>query len=153
MKYLAVIVTILTAISFGGCRPRASAATPPVMRLGEDACDECRMAIDDLRFAAARVQADGQALRFDDIGDMLLHGADPTGPGIATWVWDYHTQQPLDAEAAWFVRGDSLQTPMGHGIAAFAERPAAAALAAEIDGVTLTYSELIALFTTNEAPK
>ena len=46
-------------------------AQPPEIHYGEDVCDACGMLISEAKFAAASVDQDGTAHKFDDIGDLL----------------------------------------------------------------------------------
>ena len=129
-----------------GCTARDPLA-PPEIRYGEDVCAECGMIISEPRFAAGLVlgPAGGEALAFDDIGDMLAWArAHPEAEVSRWWVHDYASEAWLDARAASFVRAKALRTPMDHGLAAFAEPGAAAAMAAELGGEVLGFAALAA---------
>jgi copper chaperone NosL len=132
-----------------GCARGSAEPAPPEIRYGEDICQECQMIISDPRFAAGYAYEIGpgryQSLAFDDIGDMLAHAArHPEHAVVAWYVHDYHSQEWLDATQAIYVRSSALHTPMGHGLAAFADPAAAQALAAERGGTVLTWEELTA---------
>lgn len=121
--------------------------TPPEIVYGEDVCDQCGMIISDDRFAAALViekaANDFQYLLFDDAGEMFAFVAEDNGQSkIASWfVHDYNSREWLDATSAWFVVADSLQTPMGFGIAASAQELEAQALAQESGGEVLSFAQ------------
>jgi copper chaperone NosL len=111
---------------------------PPTVRFGEEACAGCRMIISDERFAAAVVTADGDALKFDDIGCLIEHEADQVRPDAAYWVRDSRSREWLDARQAVFVHSPSVASPMGFGLAARPPGPAAD----EPAGRTLRFDEL-----------
>lgn len=131
-----VIVVALTAC--GG----ESRSGPPEIHLGRDACDQCHMIISEVRYAAAYRDRNGDPFVFDDIGDLVLH-ADKAGvsDSMTAWVHDYDTEKWIDAPTAWYVHS-SIQTPMGHGIVAFAKEEAARRFAEEHDGTVLKFAEL-----------
>jgi copper chaperone NosL len=115
---------------------------PPKIEYGYDLCEACGMLIDDPRHAAATVTLDGTAHKFDDIGDMVrYHAEHPTEQARAWFVHDFDTEAWLRAEAAWFVFGPEVNTPMGHGIAAFADEASAAALAQAVGAEVFSFDE------------
>lgn len=133
---LAVLAGLL-ALSACSAQPAEPAA--PEIHYGEDMCSDCGMIINDPRFAASYVVEEGegsfQTFIFDDIGDMLHHmQQNLTLTGAGWWVHDYESEEWVDATSAWFVVGEQIKTPMNHGMAAFATREAAEALAAEVGG-------------------
>jgi copper chaperone NosL len=129
------------------CAPLAACATgsdlrPPDIAYDHDVCDMCGMIISDPRFAAALTLADGRALKFDDPGEMFERHRQNTGQVVLAWhVHDYRSGEWLRGEQALYVFSADLRTPMGYGIAAFAERPAAEAFARGIGGQVLGFEE------------
>ena len=100
------------------------------------------MLIDDPRHAAATVTLAGAAHKFDDIGDMVrYHAEHPTEQVRAWFVHDFDTEAWLRAEDAWFVLGPAVDTPMGHGVAAFEHEASAADLAQLIGADVLSFDE------------
>lgn len=120
---------------------RAAPEGPPEIRYGLDACDRCRMTIDDPRFAAALRTQDGEVLRYDDIGDLVAELEERGIEGGEAWLHDYEDGGWIRAAEAVLVRTD-LPTPMGSGLAAFADRSAAERLVAERGGQLLEWSAL-----------
>jgi hypothetical protein len=100
---------LVALLLLAGC----SRENAPNIRYGEDACAQCRMIINDSRFAVA-VLENGDWKKFDDIGCWLKSGA--TGKIL---VRAYDADAWLDVTQAKFVRG--VQSPMGYGIAASAK--------------------------------
>ena len=74
-----IAVLLRLALAFGllaGCAG-ASEARPPAIRYGQDV-SEHGMIISDPRFAAAALPERGEAILFDDIGELLKYRQDPT---------------------------------------------------------------------------
>ena len=113
--------------------------------VNEDICAFCRMAVSERRFAAQVVTVGGRAEFYDDIGclvDWLAENGQPEGAGI--FVVDFTTGRWLTATGAGYVRSPRLPTPMGHGLAAFADREAAQAATRELGGEVVGWDDLVA---------
>ena len=115
---------------------------PPSLRFGEEACDHCRMLINEDRFAAALVTADGETRKFDEIGCLLEYQAKAPTPVRRCWVRCYSSSQWLDARQAFFVHSPQLHTPMGCGLAALPTFAKARELADELHGRIARFDEL-----------
>lgn len=127
---------------------------PPEIVLGRTQCDECKMIIDDLRYAGAFRLTDGTPKRFDDIGDMVaqmarLEGVDEDD----AWVFDYETEEPILVRDATFVRGEEIVSPMDWGVVAFLDASSATDFASEVEGETFDWTELkVELAETEDKP-
>lgn len=121
---------------------RPSAEKPPVIRYGEDACEECKMLISESRFAAAYTTKEG-TWRFDDIGCMVLHYRKHDGESPVFWVHDYETGEWVRGDQAFFVVGAGVYTPMAYGIVAFADSLKARDLSAQKGGKVLRLQALL----------
>jgi copper chaperone NosL len=125
------------------CSSGSGEAQPPEIHYGEDVCDACGMLISEPKFAAAAVEEDGTARKFDDIGDLVAYYAQHAGAKVkAYFVHDYPSEKWLRAEAAYFVQSPQIQTPMARGIAAYAERAAAEAAAQKYGVPVVKFDEL-----------
>jgi copper chaperone NosL len=131
---IAGVLTLLTA-----CR---SHSPQPVDIDRSDMCGYCRMAISQKQFAAEALDADGNAIKFDDIGCMLRYLAAADRKPAVLFVMDYGKRRWLEAGAASFLRGSRIPTPMGGRILAFGERSQAEAEAREIGGEVLPFAAL-----------
>ena len=126
--------------------------TPPEIRYGEDVCEQCNMIISDERFAAGLVievaQGEFEHRIFDDIGELLAYEKAHTGEltVAATYVHDYNSKEWLDGQHAYYIHSEELQSPMGFGLAAVAQKLEAEALAQAWNGTVLTFTELHAQF-------
>ena len=106
----------------------SAASGPPPIVLDQTPCAHCRMLVSDLAFAAAYRTEEGDARVFDEIGCLLQE----LPSGARVFVHDFETSEWLEGEAAFYVRSDSIQTPMGGGIVAFSSREAASRHEGEI---------------------
>jgi copper chaperone NosL len=118
------------------CRP---GPPKPVDIDPDDMCAFCRMAISQKQFAAEIIDGKGSAQKFDDIGCMLRYREHQKTTPAAVFVVDYRTRKWLDGASAYFIRSDRLQTPMGGGIAAFANADSARR---EFNAPVLRFAEL-----------
>ena len=138
---LALGLVILLAAA---CNSGPDLDQPPTIRYGEDSCERCLMIINEARFAAAYVTADGTARRFDDIGGMLAYDAEMHEDVAVYWVHDFDSEEWLKAEEAHFVKSDEQITPMGFGIVAFDDHAQAEEWAAEREAMVMDFSQLAA---------
>jgi copper chaperone NosL len=137
-RALGLGAVLALALGCGGGPPQ-----PVAIALDEDICSYCRMAVSERQFAAELVTPQGRVEVFDDVGclvDWLREHGRP--PGAAAFVVDFGTGQWLAAEGAAYVRSPELPTPMRHGLAAFADRPAAAAASRELGGEVVAWGDL-----------
>ena len=144
LRYAAALALLAAGLLLATCSPATDTGEPqpPEIVYGQDICDACGMIIGEARFAAATVLQDGEARKFDDIGDMFAFHMDHPDQQVRAWfVHDYPTQQWLRAEKAFYVVGPAIQSPMGHGFAAFAEKTAAEDFAAGLGANVLDFDE------------
>jgi len=138
-------ISLLPAVLVFACLALASCGKqpggPPSIRYGKDLCDECRMIINEDRFAAAAGQ-NGQVTKFDSVGCLLRYSLPRPGLKIF-WVKSHSTAEWLDAATAFFVFSEQISAPMGHGIAAEATKSGAQKLADKVRGQIFTFTELI----------
>jgi copper chaperone NosL len=144
MKRLRGCAYLVSSSLLAGCGT-ADQSRPPNVRFGEEACAFCRMIISDERFAAAVVIKTGEALKFDDIGCLILHEASQVRPGAAYWVRSFAGHDWLNAREATFVHSTRVRSPMDHGLAALPTAQAADELSKDTSGRTLRFSELPSL--------
>lgn len=136
------IIPILLYLLLSACQQGEQSLQPPEIRYGEDVCDHCNMIINEPRFAAAYLTTEGDSRRFDDIGEMFLFAHERDEEVHAVWVHDFHSEAWTEANTAYFVYNPELMTPMGWGIAAFAEEGEAQAYGDAASAAVLTFSEL-----------
>lgn len=111
-------------IVIAGCS--ADKYAPVAINEDTDRCAICNMAIKDDQYATQIITKEGQAVKFDDLGDLNVwrekHGTDTIG---ATYVRDYDSMQWIKYEKAYYVYDESIQTPMAYGIISFETEKAA----------------------------
>jgi nitrous oxide reductase accessory protein NosL len=135
-------LTFAALIFLGAC---SSAAPPKPVDIAEgDTCAYCKKPIADLRFAAEFATKDGFVRKFDDIGCMIEHGKKGKSSAIAAFfAVDYDKKAWMKAEDMSYLRSKNLNTPGGSGIAAFADKSRAQALAAQFQGEALGFDDLM----------
>ena len=140
---LRALLGCASALALAGCG-KTDDLSPPDIHFGQDTCHACGMIIEDDRYAAAVVSlnASGDVERhaFDDAGEMLEFKPAAGATSVRRYVRDAGTRQWVDAGRATFVKAPDLQTPMGSGVAAYADAGAARAFASQHGGTVLTAS-------------
>ncbi len=138
------LIGLLVLIVLLGACGSAAADEPPEISYGRDECDECHMIIDDPRSAAAYRLPDGTAVKFDDIGGLLIHGHEAGELADAkVWVHDYETEEWIEGVSAWYVHSSEVSTPMAFGIAALSDEQQATDFAAEVGGEVMRWDDLV----------
>lgn len=137
------VAALLALIVLAGCRQVVDTSQPPEIAYGQDVCDNCNMLISEEKFAAAYWTADGEARRFDDVGEMLSYMETNPEEIASAWVHDVNSAEWLLAQEAFFVINSGLMTPMATGIVACATEDAAQALAfGQENAAVLSFDEL-----------
>jgi nitrous oxide reductase accessory protein NosL len=135
--------TLFAVLVFFAACSRAAPPKPVDITQG-DTCAYCKKPIADMRFAAEFATNDGFVRKFDDIGCMIDHGKkDKSGAIAAFFVVDYDKKAWMKAEDMSYLRSKNLKTPNGSGIAAFADRSRAQALASQFQGEAVGFNDLM----------
>ena len=137
-RFFACLVFLAVFPGCGG--PRGS--VPPKVRLGQEACAECHMIIEDERFCGALFGEDSVYLKFDDIGCMKLFENSRRLGARPGWVRDFVSRAWLKKEEAYYVQSAQTPTPMGSGAAAFKDRAAAESFSAKAGTPVLSWENL-----------
>jgi copper chaperone NosL len=117
------------------------AVQPPTIRYGEDACANCRMLINEAPYACAIETEEGEIRKYDDFNCMFLD-SERVKPKR---YWVHHHDKPdqwLDGEKAFYVRADTLQTPMGSRTLAVATREEAERKAKQLKGQVFPFEAI-----------
>ena len=145
-RWTILIFATLALLLFVGCGQAANVEEPPEIAYGQDVCERCGMIISEEKFAAAFWTAGGEARRFDDIGGMLAYNTEQSEDVASYWVHDFVSGEWIRAEEAYLVLDGDLMTPMGFGIAAFADEEQADAMAYGQEGaMVMPFAELLAM--------
>jgi nitrous oxide reductase accessory protein NosL len=119
---------------------------PPGIVYGEATCARCGMILKDPRFAGAlRLPEPGggtHVVVFDDIGELFLTLVKPGAPAPSEiWVHDAVSEKWIDGRRAVYVHG-AIQSPMGLGLEAHADRATALRRAGEVKGEAMDFESL-----------
>lgn len=126
-----------------GCGEEARADQPPDIDYGRDVCSRCNMIISEERYAGGIVDEDGEALIFDDIGEMIFVIQEEGLQERRVWVHDADSLEWLDGTSAFYVASMDVVTPMGSGITAFEAEEDATAFAEANAGDVLTWDQVL----------
>ncbi len=109
---IALVIVFFAPSSFGQPFPVPEGAK----------CDECGMTIDGTsKFVSEVADSNGRKFFFCDIGDMLYHFRAKRDTIRSVSVRDYTSGKWIDGKQASYVVNKTVKTPMGWGIAAFAQ--------------------------------
>ena len=129
----------IVLVSCGG--QGASADDPPGIKLGRDSCDRCGMIISEERFASGIVNPDGEAVIFDDAGEMAATVQEEGLNNRRVWVHGFPSLKWMDATEAWYAVTMDIPTPMGSGVFPFDTE--AGARAFDWGGTVYSWSDLL----------
>lgn len=116
MKLLKATLFILFYVLMTSC---GQSGPKPIAK--GDACDHCRMKIEDLGYSAEILTSKGKAYKFDDISCMTAFAnsnADKV-ENAKNYVADYPTGKLIEVEQATFIKGASIRSPMGGNTQAY----------------------------------
>lgn len=135
-----IIITGIIAVMLSSCNN----AGPSPIQYNKDACDFCKMTISESRFATELITSKGRVYKFDDMACMLAYGEEHANITVKSfYTGSYLKDQDLiNAETAFFVTHESVKSPMGGNIAAFAYQEKADEYAKQYQARVLTWSEL-----------
>ena len=113
------LIVLLLLIVFISCQVK-----PEPLQYGIDACYACKMTLMDEKFGAELVTKKGKVYKFDDVNCMLgvYHSDFESQQDIAHLLVVNFAKptQFIDATNSWYLKSDSIRTPMASGVAAFA---------------------------------
>ena len=103
----------------------ACTVEPQKIEYGKDQCNFCKMTIMDMRFGSEIVLTTGKPFKFDDIScavSFVENKYIEIDKIHKTYVVDYSTGELVDSESAFYLSSNSLRSPMGSNLAAFASK-------------------------------
>lgn len=136
---LAVLVMVVA-----GCKADDG---PRALRVGEDSCEYCKMAISDVRYGGELRTTTGRILTFDAVECLASYiaAAGDSARFEGVWVADFQGGGMVAVDSARFVSGGSLHSPMGRQLTSFAPTISPAELTERYGGEVLTWREVLAL--------
>lgn len=138
-------ITSITVLFFAaliiltGCEPK-----PQPIQFGSDQGDYCRMMISDAQFASQILNNQGRAFKFDSIECMAAYTLTENPENVHShWVPNFENPDEwLSAEKAFFLHSETLRSPMGLYLTAFADRETAEEFRREYRGEIVTWNEV-----------
>ena len=117
---------------------------PSKINYGNDVCHYCKMTIVDKTHASEIVNNKGKASKYDAIECMLNDIQERNKDDIALYlVTDYINPEKLtDATNATYLISESIQSPMGANLTAFANKSDAEKFAKSNNDKLLTWAEI-----------
>lgn len=142
MKIVCVILLITSLL--------ACSTEPQALQYGKDTCYTCKMTLVDKRFGAEIVTVKGKVYKFDDINCMVnFHnsGMERMEEMAYRLVIDFaHPETLIDTQHAFFVKTDSVRTPMGSQLSAFATEADYKEMNKKWKGILLGWGEVVTEF-------
>lgn len=134
LLYIIAILVVCTA-----CEPTAE----PIS-YGQDGCSYCKMTIVDPRYSSELVTDKGKVYKFDAVECMINYIHENTTTTFAlTLVSTFDDKNLKDANDCYYLRSESLPSPMGMYITGFSTRQTAEKLNQEHGGQIYSWSELL----------
>jgi copper chaperone NosL len=138
---------VTTALAVGFTLTLISCANEPEpLRFGQDGCHACKMTLMDNKFGAEILTRKGKVYKFDDVNCML--GFVKTGEVKADDIQQFliidfaSGGQLIDATNAFYVKSESVKSPMASGVAAFSSKAALEKFSNDANGTQITWNEL-----------
>lgn len=137
------VASILAVSGFVACGDEEVSLDPPEIRYGQD-ISEMGMFVVDPRYTVATLPEKSEEwLLFDDIGELFKYRDVHNDAAFQVmWVNDYHDEDWLPAEDAWYLESTELNSPMGWGVAAFREEADARTMQQDIGGELLKWEDV-----------
>jgi copper chaperone NosL len=125
---------------FIGCTPE-----PQPVQFGSDQCEYCRMIITEPEFASQILNKQGRSFKFDSIECMSAHDltTDDHGNNHSHLGPDFKGSYGwLKAQDAYYLHSETLRSPMGLYLSAYADQDAAGDYREEYHGVILDWNNV-----------
>lgn len=110
---------------------------PQTIAYGKEQGAYCRMTISDPRFAAQLISKKGRVYNFDDAHCLLayIHEGNIAKEDIgAIYLADFYSEELKPAQELFYLKSESLNSPMQGNIAAFATREGIEKMISELAG-------------------
>ncbi len=138
-------LTVALLLFLSGCSPE-----PRPLEYGADTCYSCKMTLADKRFGAELVTTKGKIYTFDDINCMLsfYNSAEFDQASLAhNLVVDFeHPGRFLNASETFFLKSETIKSPMASKVAAFETYERAIQFKRENGGILLGWAEVTTQF-------
>jgi copper chaperone NosL len=139
-KAFFTISLLISLILITGCEPK-----PQPIHFGSDQCDYCRMMITEQEFASQAVNMQGRAFKFDSVECMAAFDltAENQENIHSLWVPDFQNRgEWIEAKSAVYLHSETLRSPMGLFLSAYADRASATPILEEYGGEIVDYNRV-----------
>lgn len=136
-----VVMAVAFMLSVYSC-----STVPQPFKLGVDACDFCKMTIADNRFGGEIITEKGKLYKFDDIHCMISFESDKksTEKTRDIYLVDYSGNGSLvKLNSASLIKSESLKSPMGANIAAFANLDSMEKIKKQMNAEAINWNQVI----------
>lgn len=132
-------ILLVTSILITGCEPK-----PQPIDLGSDQCAYCKMMITEQEFGSQILNRQGRSFKFDSVECMAAFDLNDDGENLhSKWVPDFLDRDTwLHAEEAVYLHSETLRSPMGLYLSAYATRNQALEMKEEYGGDVINYSRV-----------
>ena len=134
--YLLPLILLITA---------CGEPTPQPIHIGSDTCDHCRMMISDREFASQTLNNQGRAFKFDSVECMAAFDQTNEQRDNLHSLWVPNFLLPdewVNATEAVYLHSQTLRSPMGLFLSAYATSDDARQMQEEYGGNLLNYEEV-----------
>lgn len=122
-----------------GCTP-----APRELQYGQEECSHCRMMLTEPEYASQIVMNRGRVYAFDSIECMIAYKTEHENPDAihSLWVPDFSGNHGwLNAQKAFFLRSETLRSPMGLSLSAHADAESAEKYLKQYGGERMNWSQ------------
>lgn len=139
-KATTTLKLFLLALLISSCHD----GSPEPIKLNQDKCSYCSMAISDSKFGAEIITQKGRIYKFDDIQCMFGFQKEKETEVAAFFVHDYSMHnQLIDATKSYFIKSEELRSPMGGNVAAFENQDTAQKYSEKYNASTQNWIEML----------
>ena len=134
------LMLIASLTIFMACEPK-----PQPIDFGGDTCAYCRMMITEPEFGTQSLNNQGRSFKFDSVECLAAYvlTADDPENIHSNWVPDFLNRENwLEATTAVYLHSETLRSPMGLGLSAYATETDALKMQAEYGGEIISYREV-----------
>lgn len=137
-----VAVVVLLSLGMASCN-----RGPQPIRVGEDACNFCKMSIADSRFGAEIITKKGKVFKFDDIHCILaFRKANTINNADIDKSYLVNFEEPhdlIEASESFLLKSSELRSPMGGNIACFSSKSKMEDATKKFKGETVSWESLV----------